>query len=273
MATTRRSISAFEAPALIDVHPTLSRLALYERLNTDNTPPSRPGLQTCLESGAITFAQDEYRLEPPIRRTWELQPHPDITSKAAGWMTNDDKGPIVYIFAHIPQFVHQNAWGRTGVPPIQFKVMAQWVMMHAGVDRAAFLVLVDKAVRVYEVQRDENVINRLIAGCIDMATALSTNTPPPADAVAEETKPAAQPTDDPNSVNLDEIAQRWLDASILKATSANDATMAEAAEAAAGDVLRRHLAPGETHVVNGTRIIHNATRGRLIQEQIDELYF
>src|SRR3546814_15019561 len=54
-------ISAFEAPALLDAHPTLTRHSLYERLIGPPPTYGAVGLAACLADGAMRFAENEYR--------------------------------------------------------------------------------------------------------------------------------------------------------------------------------------------------------------------
>src|SRR3546814_5191470 len=64
-------ISAFEAPALLDAHPTLTRHSLYERLIGPPPTYGAVGLAACLADGAMRFAENEYRRSE--EHTSELQ--------------------------------------------------------------------------------------------------------------------------------------------------------------------------------------------------------
>ena len=51
-----RSITAFEAPALVDAHSNVTKLELYERLQGKTMPKGAAGLASFVAQGAMEFA-------------------------------------------------------------------------------------------------------------------------------------------------------------------------------------------------------------------------
>ena len=268
-----RVISAFEAPALLDAHPSLTRYALYERLTGAPDPKGRIGLASCLADGAMRFAQEEYSWSSPVSRPFERVMEGGLTARARAYVTTDQEGPLLVVFLHLADYLHRLSWNKAGVPPLAFQIQANWIMWLADAPRMSFLVLTDKRLVLYEVTRDQALIDRLAKAVDDMAAAIDTNSPPPIDAepVPETSTAPIEPDTEP--ADLDELVQRWRAATAVKAETANAATFADHAAEAATEVLKSALPKGAHHEFDGLRVHHNAKSGRLTEEKIDGKYF
>lgn len=272
-----RAISAFEAPALLDAHPTLTRYSLYERLIGSPQAIGRLGLASCLADGAMRFAQAEYRWEIPVNKRFEFEAANGIKAEGRAFVTKDAEGPLLVTFLHMADFLHRSSWGKSGVPPYTFQIQANWIMWLADMPRMAFLVLSDKRLVLYEVQRDQLIIDRLIAGIDAIGVAIDTQTPPPVDAEPESPLPvpaaAAEEGGGPPPANLDDLVRRFRMSREAKSMTANTATFAEQASDAAASALKAALPQGSQHELDGIRTYHNAKTGRLTEEKIDGTYF
>ena len=269
-----RVISAFEAPALLDAHPTLTRYSLYERLIGPPQSFGAAGLATCLADGAMRFAQNEYRWATPVNKRFELATDCGILVEGRAFVTSDQVGPLVVTFLHLADYLHRASWGKAGVPPYAFQIQANWIMWLSGHDRLAFLVLSDKRLTVYEVQRDDALIQKIADGVTAMAAAIETNSPPPMDAEIVLSEAAVPDVATDNApADLDDLVRRFRLAREAKAVTANSATFAEHAAEAASNALKSALPQGKGHEVDGTRTYHNAKNGRLTEEKIDGTYF
>src|SRR3546814_10214480 len=113
-------ISAFEAPALLDAHPTLTRHSLYERLIGPPPTYGAVGLAACLADGAMRFAENEYRWSTPVNKRFTLQKS-GIGVEARTFVTSDQSGPLAVTFLHLADYLHRATWGRAGVPPYAFQ--------------------------------------------------------------------------------------------------------------------------------------------------------
>lgn len=269
-----RVISAFEAPALLDAHPTLTRYSLYERLI--GPPPSygAVGLATCLSDGAMRFAQSEYRWEVPVNKHFETATECGIGAQGRAFVTKDGIGPLVVSFLHIADYLHRASWGKAGVPPYAFQIQANWIMWLSGHERLAFLILADKRLHLYEVQRDNVLIDRIERAIADMAIAIETQTPPPIDVeTSEPSSSAAQSNDAAAPADLDDLVRRFRLARQAKSLVANSAAFADQASEAASAALKAALPQGSHHEIDGVRTYHNAKNGRLTEEKIDGTYF
>src|SRR3546814_11361442 len=82
-------------------------------------------------------------------------------------------------------------------------------MWLSGHDRLAYLVLSDKRLSVYEVQRDDALIEKINLAIDTMAHAIETSTPPPLDAEIAFCAPV-EPASDSGAVpaDLTELARR-----------------------------------------------------------------
>lgn len=267
-------ISAFEAPALLDAHPTLTRYSLYERLIGPPQTFGAAGLAACLSDGAMRFAQTEYDWAAPVNKRFEMATDCGISAEGRAFVTSDQAGPLVVTFLHLADYLHRASWGKAGVPPYAFQIQANWIMWLSGHTRLAFLVLSDKRLTVYEVQRDEALIAKIEKAIADMAIAIDTTTPPPIDAeiIVRDTPTPTNETETAPA-DLDDLVRRFRLAREAKAITANSATFADHAAEAASNALKAALPQGSGHVVDGTRTFHNAKNGRLTEEKIDGTYF
>lgn len=267
-------ITAFEAPALLDAHPTLTRYALYQRLTGQPEPKGSIGLATCISDGAMRFAQDEFGWAKPVNKPFEIDCENGIKAQSRGYLTEDSEGPLLVVFLHLADFIHRNSWGKSGVPPLAFIIQANWVMWQANQQRMAFLVLSDKRVVVYHVDRNQGIIDQLAQAIKEMGRAIENNEPPPIDALPSMGAPtAAQSLTEGSEACLDDLVRRWLDTSAAKAETANTATFAEQAAEAASQALKNTLPMGAHHDCDDNRVHHNAKTGRLTMEKINGAYF
>src|SRR3546814_7899689 len=83
-------------------------------------------------------------------------------------------------------------------------------MWLSGHDRLAYLVLSDKRLSVYEVQRDDALIEKINLAIDTMAHAIETSTPPPMDAEIAVCDPV-EPASDSGAVpaDLTELVRRF----------------------------------------------------------------
>src|SRR3546814_17102869 len=109
-------ISAFEAPALLDAHPTLTRHSLYERLIGPPPTYGAVGLAACLADGAMRFAENEYRWSTPVNTRFTLQKS-GISVYARTFVTSAKSGPLHVTFLLLADHLHLPPWGRAAVPP------------------------------------------------------------------------------------------------------------------------------------------------------------
>src|SRR3546814_17952862 len=98
------------------------------------------------------------------------------------FVTSDQSGPLAVTFLHLADYLHRATWGRAGVPPYAFQIQANWIMWLSGHDRLAYLVLSDKRLSVYEVQRNDALIAKTNLAINTMAHAIEKSTPPTMDA-------------------------------------------------------------------------------------------
>lgn len=266
-------INAYEAPALLDAHSSLTRHALYHRLTGEPEPHRRPGLSSHLADGTLRFAQGEYGWAPPVKKTFEHSSPTGLTAQASAYVTADEEGPLVVAFLHLADFVHRMSWAKAGTPPIDFIIQASWIMWLSDNARLAYLVLTDKRLSLYYVQRDNTIVERLQSGFDAMAAAVNALTPPPVDTSPDPSLHAHLAADSSKPANLDDLVRRFRDAKAIRATTVNAATNAEYAYEAAADLLKAKLPKGHHHDCDGYRIHHNAKTGRLTEEKLDGLYF
>lgn len=267
-------ISAFEAPALLGAHSSLTRHDLYERLIGKPEPKGPIGLATCISDGVMRFAQAQYSWSTPLNKAFEKKTDSGIKATARGFIAEEAGEPLLIVFLHLSDYQHRMAWRKAGVPPHAFIIQANWIMWLAEKERMTFLVLADKGLTLYEVQRDEHIVSRLKKAVDDMALAIESNDPPPIDdCSAQEPSPAAATADPEAPSNLDDLVRRWKETSSAKAETANSATFADHAAEAASTALKTALPKGKHHDFGSTRIHHNAKTGRLTEEKIDANYF
>lgn len=262
-------VTAYEAAALLNAHPGMSPHNLYERLTGDPQPKGAIGLTTYLSDGAIRFAESEYQWSRPVQRKASMKVF-DFEAEARLIETSDDRGPLAVVFLHIDNYLHTVAWQKAGVPPIAYVYQANWTMWLAKAQRLAFLVLADKRIVLYEVQRDEAIIEALIDGLEQMSRRIAENDPPPIDTPAG---PSLHHDSDASDYDLDELVARWRQMMCSKALSSDSAAFASQAAEAAATKLKAALAPGKSHESDGVRVFHNAKSGRLTVEKIDGKYF
>lgn len=267
-------ITAFEAPALLDAHPTLTRYALYERLQGPPQSHGPVGLSTLLGDGAMRFAETEYGWSKPIQKTFRETSSTDIDLTARAFVTKDAGGDLLVVFVHIADYMHRMSWSKAGVPPLAFQIQANWTMWLGDHNRLAFLVLADKRLVLYEIHRDEAMIKRLEAGVAAMTQSINTKTPPPVD-VSAPTIESLKEQDDTatETANLDTLVDRWRAARAAAADAKNIMVFADHADEAATAALKAVLAKGTSHEREGVRVHHNAKTGRLTEEKIDGQYF
>ena len=126
-----RSITAFEAPALVDAHSNVTKLELYERLQGKTMPKGAAGLASFVAQGAMEFAAQDagWRKLSKHERTRDIA---GIRGYSNGWTTADEDGEFVATFQHVPQYMHTISWAKAGVPspiparPMYSSMMAWW---------------------------------------------------------------------------------------------------------------------------------------------------
>lgn len=269
-------ISAFEAPALLDAHPTITRHALYEALIGAPRSIGRAGISYHLADGALRFAEEEYGWKTPVTKTFSGDAIGGLVPTARVTMTSDAEGELAVVFVHLADYLYRATWGKAGTPPEPFVIQANWAMWLSNTKRMAFLVLADKRIVLYELQRDEALVAKLSVAVSEMAKAVENRNPPPIDATPQALPTEAKQDDGSSSAepaDLDELVQRFRNAREAKSMTANSATFAEQASDAASDALKNALPKGAHHDFDGVRTYHNAKTGRLTEEKIDASYF
>lgn len=270
-----RSISTYEAPALLDVHNSLSRLDLYERLTGKPQGPVEAGLNAKLAPGTVEFAAEDNQWSNPVRRDYVKGPAEGfaIRGHARGWMVRDaQENEFLVQFVHLAAFMHSQAWGKAGVPPEAYVVQANWAMAMSDAKRVAFVVLADRRVNIYWVDRDEDMVEALRKGVEDMARRIEAKDAPPVDATTVKPEQVAT-VDDKAPVDLDAVCGRWRAGQVRRATARNELQLAEHAYDASTAVLKGSIEPGGHHDYEGFRIHHNAKTKQITEEKIDGSYF
>ena len=270
----KRTITAYEAPALVAEHGSMTPLELYDRLTAAPGEPPEAGLTSRIAAGAVEQAAVEHGWSNPNRKDFRVDVAGDgdgvLSAHARGFVVRDEEGEFLAVFQHVAQFVHANAWNKAGVAPQTAVDQAAWAMMTSGHRRLAFVVLADKRLVVYWVARDEDLVERLRAGAADMARRIAAGDPPALDAAPASA--VAEPAVD-GSVDKDALAARWRQTQIERAVAANAVQTRDHAYEAATTALKAAIVPGASHDYDGFRIHHNAKTGRLTEEKIDGLYF
>lgn len=274
----KKTISAYEAPALLDAHPTMTRLALYERLSggADTTPQA--GLASFLADRVIEFAASDNDWTNPIRRDFRKGVEDGLAIDGFGraWRMSDGAGEFVAVFTHLAAFLHSQTWSKAGAPPEAFIIQANWTMYMADAARLAYVVLADKRLIIYWVDRDDQIVQRLVDAVSEMAIRIEQKQPPAIDAVVDQAPIVIANDDAPGELppaDLDALAARWRATKLRRSTAHNEVETADHAYEAAAAALLKAIPQGSHHDSEGVRIHHNAKSGRLIEEKIDGAYF
>lgn len=266
-----KSITAFEAPALVDAHSNVTRLELYERLQGKVLPKGAAGLTSYVSQGAMEFAAQDagWRKLAKHDRSTDIA---GVKGFASAWTTADADGEFVAIFQHVPQYMHGISWAKAGVPPRSAVLSATWTAMVFGISRVAIVVLTDRRIVIYWVEPTQEDFDALTSAAADMARRLAENDPPALDSAEE---PAIAPTTAAEAApqDLDALVQRWKATSQVSADASNASKIATAAAEAATVALKAKLPKGASHEVDGIKVSHNAKTGRLLEEKTDAAYF
>jgi hypothetical protein len=172
-----KSITAFEAPALVDAHSNVTRLELYERLQGKTLPKGAAGLSSFVAQGAMEFAAQDsgWRKLAKHDRSRDVA---GVQGWASAWTTSDADGDFVAVFQHVPQYMHTISWAKTGVPPRSTALSAAWTALVFDVKRVAVVVLTDKRLVTYWVEPTQEEFDALTAAAADMARRIAQNDPP-----------------------------------------------------------------------------------------------
>lgn len=272
-----RTISAYEAPALIDAHGGLTRLALYERLAGSPEGIPQGGLAAAIADDVVGFVANANGWAKPIRRDVRFDASQDasVQGYARFWTSSDAEGDFVITFTHVAAYLFSSRWRRAGMPPEDYAIQAQWTMLGASARRLAVIALADKTPEIFWVDLDQTMIDALKAGAEDMARRLAAKDPPPVDS---ETTPtvAAVTTDAGGSQSAgdpDQIAARFRAAKIGRSEAKSKVQFADHEYELAERALLAVLAPGASHEYDGFRLTRNAKTDRITEEKIDGLYF
>lgn len=270
----KRTISAYEAPALVDAHGGLTRLALYERLSGSPEDTPEAGLSAAIADHVVDFAARVNRWANPVRRNARFDATGDasIGGYARYWTTTDEEGDFAIMFVHVAAYLFASRWRRAGMPPEDYTIQAQWTLMASGLGRLAVVALADRTPEIFWVDADAGMQQRLRAGADDMARRIAEKDPPPVDAEAEaKAKPGRDDT--VAIVPIEKAHADWRSARTDRASARNRVQFADQAYEAAERALLAVLAPGESHEHEGFRVTRNAKNDRLTEEKIDGLYF
>ncbi len=271
-----KTISTYEAPALLDSHNSMTRLALYERLsNSAKNENIRPGINAAIAPSVMSFAADDNGWSNPMLCTFDVEAESgnEITCMSRAYkLTDNDNIEFVAEFAHLAAFMYNTNWAKSGRPPEAYQVQAQWSMYVSGMKRHAFVVLSDRRINIFWTDRNEAIINRLKDAVSDMETRLKKKDPPPIDSTPEFTQ------EDPDvleaeKTDIDTLCDRYQSSKMARADSQNTLSLIEHSYEVAKDALLKRIKPGESHEYEGIRISHNAKTNRLTEEKIDGQYF
>lgn len=270
----KRTISAYEAPALVDAHGGLTRLALYERLSGKPESPPEAGLSAAIADHVVGFAAKVNRWANPVRRDGRFAASQDgsIDGYARYWTTSDEDGEFAVFFVHVAAYLFSSRWRRAGMPPEDYAIQAQWTLMASGLGRMAVVALADRTPEIFWIEADADMQARLRAGTEDMVRRIADKDPPPVDAEADA---KAKPAKDESStvVPIEKAHADWRAARTDRASARNRVQFADQAYEAAERALLAALGPGESHEHEGFRVTRNAKNDRLTEEKIDGLYF
>jgi hypothetical protein len=266
-----KSITSFEAPALVDAHSGMTKLDLYERLSDKPSPMGAAGLTSFLAEGVIAFAAQDMSWSKVVRHDRNADVC-GVEGHARAWLSSDADGELIAIFQHVPQFVHSASWARTGVPPRTVQLSATWASMIFGVKRVAVVVLADKRIVTYWVEPSQGDVDALRAGAADMARRLAEKNPPAVDSGDAKSEQAPAKADAAD-VDLDALYERWRGAREVAAVANSEVKLADHAYEAASEALKAKLPKGSSHEMAGFKVNHNAKSGRLIEEKTDAAYF
>jgi len=266
-----KSITAFEAPALVDAHSNVTKLELYERLKGKTLPKGAPGLTSFVAQGAMEFAAQDagWRKLAKHDRSKDVA---GIMGWASAWTTSDADGDFVAVFQHVPQYMHSISWAKAGVPPRSAVLSATWTALVFDVKRVAVVVLTDKRIVTYWVEPTQDDFDALTAAAADMARRIAEDDAPALDSGDGPVK-APTPDADAPPQDLDALVVRWKATSDVSADAANASKLATAAAEAATVALKAKLPKGAVHEAGGIKVSHNAKSGRLYEEKTDAAYF
>lgn len=269
------TISPYEAPALIDMHGSMTRLALYERLSASAPEEISPGLSAAIQAPVLEMAARQNNWQKPVRgdSKFDIEGCDSLQGYAPGWKTSDDKGEFSLMFVHVAAYVFSSSWRRAGMPPEDYAIQAQWTMMGNKTDRIAIVALSDKSIEIFWVDADGELQDRLANGAADLEKRLAAGDPPPVDAVPEA--PAEDDTSEASNgeVDLDKAVAQWRETKIERTTIRNKTQFADERYERAEKALVNALKPGASHEYDGYRVTRNAKTDKLTEEKIDGTYF
>lgn len=269
------TISPYEAPALIDMHGSMTRLALYERLSENNPEEISPGLTAAIQAPILEMVARQNKWTKPVRgdSRFAIEGCGKLEGYAPGWKTSDDKGEFSLMFVHVAAFVFSSRWRRAGMPPEDYVIQAQWVAMGNATDRVAIVALSDKNLEIFWIDVDAEMHKRLSDGAADLERRLEAGDPPPVDSVPETASEEAEASDNADKVDLDQVVANWRATKIERTTIRNKTQFADERFERAEKALINALKPGESHEYDGYRVTRNAKTDRLTEEKIDGQYF
>jgi len=273
------TISEYDAAALLDQHPTLTRAALYTALTSPSTAPRQRGLASYLEPGLAEWAAQRYNWTLGMRRiytsanlsSWPTQ----VLCRTAAWSAQDKDGEFSFSILHLPGYLYSRNWAKSGAIPDDFELRAQWTMALTGTSRHAFLVLADKNTTVFWEQASNLKIDVLKAAATAMGDRVAHGNPPPLDAVPDQSVPLSTPhiSDPALTPDIKDLIQNWHAARDENARHATVAIAISASYENATQALRSAIAPGEYADFGDLRIHHNAKTNRLIEENRNASFF
>lgn len=273
-----RTISAYEAPALIDAHGGLTRLALYERLAGSPEAPPQAGLASVIADPLVGYVAAMNGWSKTIRRDvrFDVSKDEGIQGYARFWATSDEQGDFAVTFTHVAAYLFASRWRRAGTPPQDYVIQAQWTMMGAGVRRLAVIALADKTPEIFWIDADDSIMDSLRLGAEDMAGRLERRDAPPVDSqTAPVETPGNKEAEDAKAAaaDPDAVMARFRAARMGRAEARSTVQFADHEYEVAERALMAILAPGASLEYDGYRITRNAKTDRITEEKIDGLYF
>lgn len=269
-----KTITAFEAPALIDAHSGLTRLSLYERLTGSTSDAPVAGLAAAISNEVVGYAAQINQWAKPIGRSelFDIAEGTEIRGHARFWRTSDGAGDFIITFTHVAAYLFASRWRRAGMPPADYVIQAQWAMMAAGAERLAVVALADKTPEIFWVDADKAIQDALRDGAQDLVRRIAASDPPPVDAVAVPVTPEVVEQAAP-AVEPEVAVARYRAARIARAETKNRVQFADHEFECAERALLTVLMPGASLEYDGVRLTRNAKNDRISEETIDGCYF
>lgn len=262
-----KKITAYQVPALLNAHPGLTALAVFENNEDRRFEPNKfdDAIRNALHAQATATFNRPFN----TRLSHDEIFVNDVIFASASSYLDDDDGLL--ITKHIAGFIYQHRWNNRGKPPIDVQIECQFRMMLHKRTKAFIAVLADKQIYYFIVEKDLATQERITAALTAFSLNVQNNTPPPIDVPAPET--ISTVANELAATNTNEIASAWLKIREQRNEALTAVKHIEARFDAHKTELCRRIPPGEHIDVSQTRIIHHATNGSLKTESLNNDFF